>query len=62
MSERDTTRRTLANERRGRTDWKRLRAMSEEEIEANAGADPDNPAWTDAELRAAELVLPGDEP
>jgi len=26
----------------GRTDWERLAAMSEEEIEANALSDPDN--------------------
>lgn len=32
------------------TDWERLAAMTEEEIEANAQSDPDNPAWTEAEL------------
>ena len=33
-----------------RTDWARLDAMTEEEIEANALSDPDNPPLTDAEL------------
>lgn len=35
---------------RSRTDWARLEAMTEEEIEANAEADPDNPPLTPAEL------------
>jgi uncharacterized protein (DUF4415 family) len=62
MSEKRITKRTLADRRSGRTDWDRLRSMSEAEIEANADSDPDNPAWTEAELKAAELVLPSDEP
>jgi hypothetical protein len=33
-----------------RTDWARLEAMTEEEIEANALADPDNPPLTEEEL------------
>lgn len=37
----------------GRTDWDRVRAMSEEEIERGAQEDPDNPPWTEAELAAA---------
>lgn len=32
------------------TDWARLEAMTEEEIEANALADPDNPPWTEEDL------------
>ena len=32
------------------TDWARLEAMTEEEIEANALSDPDNPPLTDEEL------------
>jgi putative transcriptional regulator len=39
-----------------RTDWARLDAMSEEEIEANALSDPDNPPLTDEEL--AEMWSP----
>jgi putative transcriptional regulator len=33
-----------------RTDWARLEAMTEEEIEANALSDPNNPPMTPAEL------------
>jgi putative transcriptional regulator len=33
-----------------KTDWARLEAMTEEEIEANALSDPDNPPMTDEEL------------
>ena len=33
-----------------RTDWARLAAMTEEEIDANAESDPDNPPSTDEEL------------
>ena len=33
-----------------RTDWARLETMTEEEIEANALSDPDNPPLTDEEL------------
>ena len=33
-----------------KTDWARLEAMTEEEIEANALADPDNPPMTPEEL------------
>ena len=64
MSERDTIRaRRLADGTVGRvmpdgstrplasgTDWRRLEAMTEEEIEANALADPDNPPLTPDEL------------
>jgi uncharacterized protein (DUF4415 family) len=43
---------------RGQTDWERLRSMSEEEIEAAAASDPDNPP-TDAEFwRDARTVYP----
>ncbi len=35
------------------TDWARLRAMTEEEIEANALADPDSAPETEAEIAAA---------
>ncbi len=36
-----------------KTDWARLESMTEEEIEANALTDPDNPPWTDEELANA---------
>ena len=60
MSEQRIVRRTLQNRRRGQTDWAAVDRLSEEEIEANAVADTDNPRWTEAELAAARLVLPGD--
>ncbi len=40
----------------GRTDWARLDAMTEEEIEANALSDPDNPPLTDEELSRMRRV------
>ena len=36
---------------KGRTDWKRIAAMTEEEILANALSDPDNPPLTDEQLK-----------
>lgn len=38
------------------TDWARLEAMTEEEIDANALSDPDNPPLTDEELARARRV------
>lgn len=32
------------------TDWARVHSMTEEEIEANALSDPDNPPWTEEDL------------
>jgi uncharacterized protein (DUF4415 family) len=60
MSEERIVRRTLRNRRKGQTDWVAVDALSEEQIEANAAADADNPPWTEEELAAARLVLPGD--
>lgn len=39
------------------TDWERLRNMTEEEIEANALSDPDNPPLTEAELARLRPVV-----
>jgi putative transcriptional regulator len=39
-----------------RTDWARLEAMTEEEIEANALSDPDNPPLTPEELTRMRRV------
>lgn len=60
MSEERIVRYTRENLPKGRTDWARLDAMTEEEIEANALTDPDNPPWTDEELKNARLVMPED--
>jgi len=60
MSEERIVRYTRENLPKGRTDWARIDAMTEEEIEANALSDPDNPPWTDEELKNARLVMPED--
>jgi uncharacterized protein (DUF4415 family) len=41
-----------------RTDWERVRAMTEEEIEAAAEADPDAPPLDDEFWRTAKIVIP----
>ena len=46
-----------ANPRRGRTDWSRADALTEEEIERAARADPDAPPLSDAELAPFERVV-----
>ena len=38
------------------TDWERVDAMTEEEVEANALSDPDNPPWTAEELQRLKPV------
>jgi uncharacterized protein (DUF4415 family) len=43
----------------GRTDWERLASMTEDEIEAGALSDPDNPPLTDDQLAAGALTTPG---
>lgn len=58
MSEERITRRSLGSRRKGKTDWERVKRMSEEDIERGAALDEENLPWTDAELHAAGLVLP----
>lgn len=41
---------------RDRTDWERLRRMTDEEVEAAARSDPDNPPRTKAELAKMRRV------
>jgi uncharacterized protein (DUF4415 family) len=43
---------------KGQTDWTRLDAMTEEEIEHNAAEDLDNPPWTDEDWANAQWVDP----
>jgi len=50
--------RQVAERQKGRTDWARLRSMTDEEVERGAAEDADNPGWTRDELAAARLVLP----
>jgi hypothetical protein len=47
---------TIPHVSAGRTDWDHLEAMTEEEIEANALADPDNPPLTQKELDRMRCV------
>jgi len=60
MTEERITRVTLAQARKmkGLTDWDRIDAMTEEEIERNALEDPDNPPWTEEDWKNARLVIP----
>ena len=41
-----------------RTDWERVRNMTEEEIEAAANSDPDCPLLTDEELKQTKVTQP----
>lgn len=43
------------------TDWNRVNAMTDEEIERNALEDPDAPPITEEQWKNAVLVVPGDE-
>ena len=43
---------------RDRTDWKRLRSMTEEDIIKGAESDPDAPLLTDEELKKFKRVHP----
>lgn len=60
MSEEHIVRHTLGDVREDRTDWERVLNMTEEEIEANALSDPDNPPLTDEELAAMVPMMPGE--
>jgi uncharacterized protein (DUF4415 family) len=42
-----------------RTDWNRVRAMTDEEIEAAAASDPDAPPLDEAFWQEARVVFPG---
>jgi len=51
--------RELARAKKTRTDWARVDAMTEQEVEANAASDPDNPPWTEHMIAQARMVDPG---
>ena len=58
MNEKHIVRRTLGNLRKGKTDWKRVEAMTDEEINEAARSDPDAQP-TDADFwKNARVVLP----
>jgi uncharacterized protein (DUF4415 family) len=47
-----------ARKMKSETDWARLDAMTDEEIEQAAADDPDNPPWTDEDWANARVVWP----
>jgi hypothetical protein len=59
MNEKPTIKRSVADRRKGQTDWRQVDALSEEEIEEAARSDPDaQPTeaefWKNATLRMTE--------
>jgi uncharacterized protein (DUF4415 family) len=59
MSEERIIRRTLTDRRKGGTDWDRVKALSDEDIDAAIAADPDAAPVLDEEwFRTAQLVMP----
>lgn len=61
MSKRETiVRYSRENMPASETDWARLDAMTEAEVDANALSDPDNQPWTAEELAIAELIMPAE--
>jgi uncharacterized protein (DUF4415 family) len=49
---------SIARRGEDRTDWTRVNAMTEAEVDANAKADLDNPSWTKAMLAKAQIIDP----
>jgi uncharacterized protein (DUF4415 family) len=59
VSAKRIVRRTPSSPRRGRTDWKRVRALTDKEIEDDVRSDPDVAPILDEEwFRTAKLVMP----
>jgi uncharacterized protein (DUF4415 family) len=60
MTEEHITRVSLkqARKMKSETEWARLDAMTDEEIEQAAADDPDNPPWTDEDWANARVVWP----
>ena len=56
MSKKRIEKRKTGDRRRGRTDMARMSAMTEEQLEAAAASDPDNPPATNEWLTNAKLV------
>jgi len=50
--------RIIETEKLDRTDWEKVRNMTEEEIEAGANSDPDAPLLTDEQLKRFKRVHP----
>ena len=65
MSEERITRVSLkqARKMKGETDWERVRALTDEDIERAVAEDPDQSFWTDEDWANARVVWPqGKEP
>ncbi|MDQ3607187.1 MAG: BrnA antitoxin family protein [Gemmatimonadota bacterium] len=61
MSDENIVRRTLQDRRRGQTDWARVAALTDAEIEQAIAEDPDAAPLLDEEFfRTARLVMPED--
>ncbi|MGH8338355.1 MAG: BrnA antitoxin family protein [Gammaproteobacteria bacterium] len=59
MSAERIVRRTLNSRRRGKTDWARVLATTDEDIENDVASDPDAPPIYDEEWwKDAKLVMP----
>ena len=59
MSVRSSKRKSPPLDPRDLTDWERVRGMTEDEVEAAAASDPDNPPWTEEDFRRARAVRAG---
>ena len=58
MNEEHIVRRTLGDVRGDRTDWTRVDAMSDEEIEQAARSDPDNQPLDEEFFKHARIITP----
>lgn len=59
MSEKNIVRRSLSDRRPGKTDWARVDALTDADIEKAVAEDPDAAPLLDEEwFRTAEVVLP----
>ena len=65
MSEERITRVSLkqARKMKSETDWERVRALTDEDIERAVAGDPDQSFWTDEDWKNARVIFPqGKEP
>lgn len=58
MKDKNIVRYTRHSLPKGKTDWARVKKLSDEEIEKAAQSDPNNPIWTDEMFALARLHEP----
>ena len=58
MKDKHTVRYTRQSLLKGKTDWNKVKNLSEKEREIAAESDPDNPLWTDEMFESAVLLEP----